>query len=82
MAGKVDGTTVFGSDVQVDGMLMASVEHPPTFGGSVASLDDSRARRVDGVVDVVRIPQGVAVVARNTFAALEGRNALRVDWDP
>ncbi len=81
MRGKVDGTAVFGTDVEVDGMLMASVEHPPAFCASVASLDDAGARRVDGVVDVVQIPQGVAVVARNTFAALEGRRALRIAWD-
>lgn len=78
---KVDGTAVFGTDVEVPGMLMAVVARPPVFGGSVTSVDDSRARRVDGVVDVVRIPQGVAVVARNTWAALKGRDALRIDFD-
>jgi isoquinoline 1-oxidoreductase beta subunit len=78
---KVDGTAVFGYDVTVPDMLVASVERPPAFGATLESVDDAAARRVDGVVDVVRVPQGVAVVARNTWAALKGRRALRLDWD-
>ncbi|MFO7892263.1 MAG: molybdopterin cofactor-binding domain-containing protein [Longimicrobiales bacterium] len=78
---KVDGTAVFGIDVTVDGMKVASVEQTPAFGATITSVDDTAARRVDGVLDVVRVPQGVAVVARNTWAALKGREALRVEWD-
>lgn len=77
---KVDGTAVFGFDVSVPGMLVASVERPPAFGAALESLDDAGARRVEGVVDIVTVPQGVAVVARNTWAALKGRRALRARW--
>ncbi|NIP80351.1 MAG: molybdopterin-dependent oxidoreductase [Gemmatimonadetes bacterium] len=63
-------------------MLVASVERPPAFGAELRDYDDGAARQVGGVVAVVRVPQGVAVVARNSWAALEGRRALRVTWDP
>ncbi|MGK7312929.1 MAG: molybdopterin cofactor-binding domain-containing protein [Candidatus Longimicrobiales bacterium M2_2A_002] len=81
MPEKVDGTAVFGFDVAMDGMKVASVEQAPAFGASVESFDDAAARRVAGVIDVFRVPQGVAVVAENTWAALQGREALRVEWD-
>ncbi len=82
LPGKVDGSAVFGADVVVPGMLVASVERPPAFGAELRDYDDGAARQVGGVVAVVRVPQGVAVVARNSWAALEGRRALRVTWDP
>lgn len=78
---KVDGTAVFGTDVALEGMRFASVEQAPAFGAELVSFDDAEARRVAGVLDVFRVPQGVAVVARNTYAALQGRRALRVEWD-
>ena len=81
MPEKVDGTAVFGFDVSMDGMKVASVEQAPAFGASVESFDDAAARRVAGVIDVFRVPQGVAVVAESTWAALPGREALRVEWD-
>jgi isoquinoline 1-oxidoreductase subunit beta len=81
MRPKLRGEPVFGSDVVVPGMVMATVARPPAFGATLSSVDDSAARRVDGVLDVVTIPQGVAVVARNTWAALKGRDALRLEWD-
>ncbi|MDX1674504.1 MAG: molybdopterin cofactor-binding domain-containing protein [Longimicrobiales bacterium] len=78
---KVDGRAAFGTDVALDGMRVASVEQAPAFGARILSVDDSGARQVDGVLDVFRVPQGVAVVARDTWAALRGREALRVEWD-
>jgi isoquinoline 1-oxidoreductase beta subunit len=78
---KVRGTAVFGYDVELPDMLIASVERPPAFGAVLKTVNDVAARRVAGVVDVIRIPQGVAVVARNTWAAFKGRQALRLDWD-
>jgi len=54
---------------------------PPLFGATVRSFDGAEARRVQGVVDVVQISRGVAVVAENTWAAIRGREALNVDWD-
>ena len=78
---KVNGSAVFGIDVEFDGMLYAAVAHPPVFGGKVKSFDDSHAKMVKGVVQVVQIPTGVAVVADNYWAALQGTKALKVDWD-
>ncbi len=63
------------------GLLIATVARPPVFGGRVARYDDSAARRVSGVRDVVQISSGVAVVAENYWAALEGRRALEIEWD-
>ncbi len=78
--GKVDGTVKFGMDVQVEGMLTAQVAHPP-FGGKLASFDGAEAKRVPGVVDVIAIPTGVAVVAEHFWAAKQGRDKLKVEWD-
>ena len=78
---KTDGQAQFSLDVYRDGMLTAVVAHPPKFGATVAGFDDSAATQVAGVRKVVQIPQGVAVLADNTFAALKGRAALKVDWD-
>jgi isoquinoline 1-oxidoreductase subunit beta len=78
---KVRGEPVFGSDFSVPGMKVAAVARPAAFGATLRGVDDGAARRVDGVLEVVRIPQGVAVVARSTWAALKGRDALRLDWD-
>jgi isoquinoline 1-oxidoreductase subunit beta len=78
---KIDGSARFGLDVRLPGMLTAVVAHAPVFGGTVKSVDDSRAVQIAGVRKVVRIPSGVAVVADNFFAARQGRDALTVDWD-
>jgi isoquinoline 1-oxidoreductase subunit beta len=79
---KVNGSAQFGIDVRVPGMHFASVEQPPTFGGSVKSFDATRARQVPGVLDVVQVPAGIAVVASNSWAAFSGRKALHIDWNP
>ena len=78
---KVNGKAIFGIDVKVDGMLTAVVAHPPVIGGKVKSFDASKAKQVSGVVDVVQIPTGVAVIADNFWAAIQGKKALVVDWD-
>lgn len=78
---KVDGTARFTIDVQRPGMKVAVVKHSPRFGGTLVSYDDSATRQVKGVVDVVQIPTGVAVLADNTWAAIQGRNALETEWD-
>lgn len=79
---KVNGTAVFGIDVKVDGMKVATVMASPTRGGTLKSVDDSQARAVPGVVDVVRLENAVAVVGDHYFAALTGLKALQVEWDP
>lgn len=78
---KVRGKAMYGMDVDLPGMVVAMVARPPAFGAKLRSVDDAATRGVPGVLDVVRIPQGVAVVARNTWSALKGREALKLDWD-
>jgi isoquinoline 1-oxidoreductase beta subunit len=78
---KSTGTAQYTQDIHLPNMLTAMVAHPPKFGATVASVDDSAARKVAGVVDVFQIPTGVAVVANNTWAARQGRDALKVKWD-
>jgi isoquinoline 1-oxidoreductase beta subunit len=78
---KTNGTAVYTLDITADNMLYAVVEHPAHFGATVKSFDDSEARKVAGVVDIKQVPQGIAVYADNTFAALKGRAALKVEWD-
>ncbi len=79
---KVNGTAKFGIDVQVPGMLVAVVERPPFFGGSVKAFDASAAKAVPGVREVVQVPSGVAVLADHFWAAKLGRDALKVEWNP
>ncbi|PKO88116.1 MAG: twin-arginine translocation pathway signal protein [Betaproteobacteria bacterium HGW-Betaproteobacteria-12] len=78
---KTDGSARFTQDIFLPGMLVAVVAHPPTFGATVKSFDASKAKAVKGVVDVVQIPQGVAVLAKDTWSAKLGRDALSVIWD-
>ena len=74
--GKVDGSTTFGIDVRLPNMLYAVLQRCPVFGGTVASFDDTNAKTVPGVKKVVKISvNGVAVVADNTWAAMEGSAA-------
>ncbi|MBS1300731.1 xanthine dehydrogenase family protein molybdopterin-binding subunit [Loktanella sp. SALINAS62] len=78
---KSNGTAEFTMDIYLDGMETVVVRHSPMLGGTVASYDDSAALAVPGVTAVRQIPQGVAVYATSTAAALKGRAALTVDWD-
>ncbi len=80
-AEKTDGSARFTQDVKLPGMLVAVVAHPPRFGATVRGVDDSAARAVPGVADVVRIPTGVAVLAGDYWTAKKGRDALKLDWD-
>jgi isoquinoline 1-oxidoreductase beta subunit len=78
---KSRGQAQFTQDVHKPNMLVAMVAHSPRFGGKVKSFDASDAKKVPGVVDVFQIPTGVAVVANNTYAARQGREALKVQWN-
>ncbi|HXJ37972.1 MAG TPA: molybdopterin cofactor-binding domain-containing protein, partial [Bryobacteraceae bacterium] len=78
---KVNGTAKFGLDTRLPGMLYAVVARCPVFGGKVASFDDTKAKAVQGVKKIIQVPSGVAVVADNTWAAMQGRKALEVKFD-
>jgi isoquinoline 1-oxidoreductase beta subunit len=78
---KVTGQAAYGIDVRLPGMLYASVQHCPVFGGKVVKFDGSKAKAVAGVKQVVQTSKGVAVVAENSWAAFRGRAALDVTWD-
>lgn len=77
----VDGSAVFGLDVKVPGMLYAAIARCPVFGGKLVSFDPTETRAVEGVRDVVEIENAVAVVAENSWAALQGQQALKVTWE-
>jgi isoquinoline 1-oxidoreductase beta subunit len=78
---KSTGQTRFTQDVYLPGMATAVVAHSPRFGGKVKSFDASKAKTVPGVIDIVQIPSGVAVIASGVYAARKGRDALKIDWD-
>ncbi|MEO0364247.1 MAG: xanthine dehydrogenase family protein molybdopterin-binding subunit [Pseudomonadota bacterium] len=78
---KTDGSARFTIDITRPGMRYASVAHPPKFGATVAKVDDSAARAVEGVVDVAEIPRGVAVVADSFWTAKKARDLLVIEWD-
>ena len=86
------GRAMYGMDARLDGMVYASIEHPPVFGGKIRTLDDEEALKVAGVHQTVRIEPfkppcafqplgGVAVIADNTWSAFQGRKKLKITWD-
>ena len=92
----VTGRMSYGIDVRVPGILFASIERSPVFGGRVVRVDDAKARAMPGVRDVIpidadglpefeenspKMPNGVAVLADSTWAAMQGRQALSIEWD-
>ncbi|MFT6407126.1 MAG: isoquinoline 1-oxidoreductase beta subunit [Arenicella sp.] len=88
----VTGQATYAQDIQIPGMLIASIERPPVVGGKVKSFDATEAKKISGVVDVIRLKDrsfpvsvkpmsGVAVLATNTWAAIEGRKKLKIEWD-
>jgi len=78
---KSNGTAQFTLDFTLPGMLIALLKRPPQFGATVKSFDGTAAAAIPGVVRVVQVPRGVAVIAKNFWAAKQGRDALRVEWD-
>jgi isoquinoline 1-oxidoreductase beta subunit len=87
----VSGRGTFGIDARMPGMVYAAVARPPVLGSKVARVDDAAARKVAGVENVIRLEEanppyefkalgGAAVIASDTWSALEGRKALKVDW--
>ncbi|EJL93898.1 aerobic-type carbon monoxide dehydrogenase, large subunit CoxL/CutL-like protein, partial [Herbaspirillum sp. CF444] len=78
---KVNGTAVYGIDVKLPGMVYASLEQCPVIGGKVTGFDAAKAKAMPGVIDVVQIRDGVAVVADSYWHAKKAREALTVTWD-
>jgi isoquinoline 1-oxidoreductase beta subunit len=82
---KCDGSLKFGLDLDLPGMKVAVVAHPPVFGARVKNVNDTEARRVDGVRDLFEIPlakgTGVAVVADKYWPAKQARKLLNIEWD-
>ncbi|MBS8227860.1 xanthine dehydrogenase family protein molybdopterin-binding subunit [Vannielia litorea] len=78
---KTDGTAIFAMDVAPEGAIYAVMARAPRFGGTVASVDDAAALEVPGVTAVKQTPKGVAVFATDTWAAMQGREALTIEWD-
>jgi isoquinoline 1-oxidoreductase beta subunit len=86
---KTNGSAVFGLDKTIPGMVYASVERNPRMLGKLKSFDDSATLKVPGVIKVLKIRmavfgtyrEGVAVIANSTWSAMQGRKALKVEWD-
>jgi isoquinoline 1-oxidoreductase beta subunit len=78
---KVNGTAVYGIDVRPRGVKIATLAQSPVFGGRVRSVDETAAKTIKGVRQVVRLDDAVAVVADHMGAAKKGLAALRIEWD-
>ena len=78
---KVYGKAQFGIDVKKPGMLIASLAQAPVIGGKVVKFNDAKAKAIKGVVAVVQIGDGVAVLAKDFYIARKGRDALEIEWD-
>jgi isoquinoline 1-oxidoreductase beta subunit len=78
---KTNGSAQFGLDVYIPGMLTAVVARAPVFGGKVVSFNADKAKAIPGVVNVVQVPSGVAVVAKGFWPAKLGREKLEINWD-
>ncbi len=78
---KTNGTAVFAMDLKLPDMAYAVIARPPRFGGTIKSVDAKDALKVKGVMDVKPSSHGVIVYAKNSWAAIKGREALNVEWD-
>jgi len=81
ISGKVNGSAMFGIDARPPGVKIATLAQSPTFGGRVKSVDDTAAKAVKGVRQIVRLDDAVAVVADHMGAAKKGLEALKIEWD-
>lgn len=77
---KVNGTAQYSIDVQVPGMLYGAILRAPVEGAAIETLDDSAARAIEGVIEIVRLPYGVGVLAETPWAVFKAKNALKVGW--
>src|SRR5262249_53415194 len=77
---KVRGAAKYAMDVQVPGMLYAAVLQSPYFGGAPQTVDDSAARKVAGITDVVKLPDGVGVIGTTVEGTQAAKNLLKITW--
>ena len=77
---KVTGAAKYGIDAEVPGMVYATVLHTPYFGGAPETVDDTAARQVPGITDMVRLPDGVGIVGTTVEATLAARSLVKVAW--
>jgi isoquinoline 1-oxidoreductase beta subunit len=77
---KVTGAAKYAMDVQVPGMVYAAVLQSPYFGGAPQTIDDSAARKVPGITDVVKLPDGVGVIGNTVEGTQAAKNLLKVTW--
>ena len=80
-SGKVNGTALYGIDARPPGVKIATLAQSPVFGGRLKSVDDTAAKAVKGVRQIVRLDDAVAVVADHMGAAKKGLEALKIEWD-
>ncbi len=80
-ASKSNGSAIYTQDIQLPNMLTALVAHPPKYGATVKSFDASQAKALKGVKDVIKIPTGIAVLAKDFWSAKKARDALQIEWD-
>jgi len=78
---KINGAAIYTQDIQLPGMKTAVVAHPPRFGAKLKAVNDAAAMAIKGVIQVVPIATGVAVIADNFWHAKQGRAALAIEWD-
>ncbi|SDE17357.1 xanthine dehydrogenase family protein molybdopterin-binding subunit [Ruegeria marina] len=81
MVAKATGTAEFGIDIRLPGMKFASLRMSPRLGAGMKSFDDSAARTMPGVERVIDLGTGVAVVANNTWLAMQALDAIEIDWE-
>lgn len=77
----ITGKPLFGLDYKVEGMLYASVLRPPAFGQKLVSFDDTASKNVNGVTDVIKFDDKIAVLATSTWSAMKGKKALKAEWN-
>ena len=81
VVGKSTGTAAFGIDTRLDGMVFAALRINPQIGGAMSGFDDTKAREMPGVIKIVDLGTGVAVVASNTWLAMKAAEAVEIDWE-
>ena len=77
----ITGQPLFGIDTKKEGMVYASVLRPPAFGSTLIDYDDTKAKAVNGVLDVIKFGDKIGILATNNWAAIKGKKALQANWE-